>query len=76
MLQLARASRNAFSAQAKYRRLRLREIEVMYMITVDECEKADVLLKRADLQVGEVRHILTVNGTRLSDNNIRFLPWR
>ena len=47
----------------------------MYMITVDECEEADVLLKRADLQVGEVRHILTVNGTRLSDNNIRFLPW-
>ncbi|KAG6381598.1 hypothetical protein JVT61DRAFT_195 [Boletus reticuloceps] len=70
MLQLARASRGAFAAQLKYRRLRLQEIQVMHTIAVDERDEAETRLRTADAQIGEVRHILHTNGTALGDSGI------
>lgn len=54
MLQLAQASQEAFAAHAKYRRLRIQEIEVMCLIAVDEYEEAEAAIQNADRQVGEV----------------------
>lgn len=73
MLELSRASRRAFFAQVQYCRLRLQEIEVMRTIAVDECEEAEARLKRADSQIGEIRHLLHANGTALGDSGIVLL---
>ena len=62
MLQLARASREAFAAHVKYRAKRIHELDVMRIIARDEFEEAVSLVKVADLQVGELRHVLSVDG--------------
>ena len=73
MLQLARASREAFVAHAKYRCLRIQEIEVMRLIAVDEYEEAEVAVRRADHQIGEVWHLITSEGKAVGDGTTRFL---
>ena len=54
MLQLARASREAFAAHAKYQRLRIQEIEIMRLSAVDDYEEAAAVVQRADHQIGEL----------------------
>ena len=73
MLQLARASREAFAAHAKYRHLRIQEIEVMHLIAVNEYEEAEAAVQNADRQVGEVQHLLTNDGRAMGDGTARFL---
>ncbi|KAI5986598.1 hypothetical protein EDD15DRAFT_2373032 [Pisolithus albus] len=60
-LHIARATRDALAASLRYHQLRLREIELMRTMAIDECEEAEALLKAADRQVGEVKHILNCN---------------
>ncbi|KAL4062769.1 hypothetical protein V8B97DRAFT_1144880 [Scleroderma yunnanense] len=74
ILQLARASREVFAAQAKYHHLRIREIDIMRMVAVGEYEEAVANLKNADRQIGEVRHDLSSNGTALSEGKLIFSP--
>ncbi|KAH0827340.1 hypothetical protein J3R83DRAFT_3970 [Lanmaoa asiatica] len=70
LLQLARASRSTLAAHMTYRCLHLQEIEVMCTIAIDECEEAEVCLRRADKQIGEIRNVLHTNGTVLGDSSI------
>ena len=72
MLQLARASREAFAAHAKYQRLRIQEIEIMRLSAVDDYEEAAAVVQRADHQIGELRHTLTSNGRAVGDGTARF----
>ena len=46
MLELARASLDAFAANEKYRRLRICELDIMRTVAVDEFEEAVVLRKK------------------------------
>ncbi|KIJ59255.1 hypothetical protein HYDPIDRAFT_118677 [Hydnomerulius pinastri MD-312] len=74
MLELARASYDAFVANERYRRLRIREIDAMRTIAVNEHEEATSLRKRAEGQIGEIRHMLSVNGTVLLDSQLKRFP--
>lgn len=74
MLELSRASYDAFVANERYRRLRLREIDIMRAVAVDELEEAITVRKRAGGQIGEVRHILSISGTALVDNQLQHFP--
>ena len=42
----------------------------MYTIATDECEAAEASLRRAESQVGEIRHLLHSNGMALGDSGI------
>ncbi|KAI6037314.1 hypothetical protein BKA83DRAFT_18466 [Pisolithus microcarpus] len=64
-LQVARATRDALAASFRYRRLRLREIKLMRTIAIDDYEEAEALLKAADRQVREIKHILNSEGRGL-----------
>ncbi|KAH7906892.1 hypothetical protein BJ138DRAFT_1104763 [Hygrophoropsis aurantiaca] len=70
LLELARASHDAFVAKQKYQRLRLREIEALYTIAMEEYEEAALLSKKSREQIGELRHMLSINGTAQSHNGI------
>jgi len=65
MLQLARASREAFAAYAKYRLLRLHEVDVLRTIAYDDFEEAQSFVKDADRQIGELRHDMSSSGVPL-----------
>ncbi|KAI6022477.1 hypothetical protein BKA83DRAFT_4493801 [Pisolithus microcarpus] len=73
-LQLARATRDAFAAGVRYRHLRLREIELMRIMATDEYEEAEALLKAADRQIGEVKHILNCEGRGSFNIGIKIFP--
>lgn len=73
-LELARASREAFAAGVRYHRLRLREIELMRIMATDEYEEAEALLKAADRQIGEIRHILNCEGRGALNTSINMFP--
>ena len=62
MLQLARASRDAFAAYLRFHRLRVKELDMMRTIAADECEQAEVFLRKADWQIGEIKHVLDREG--------------
>lgn len=70
MLQLARASREAFAAQAKYRLLRIRELDVMRTVAHDEYEEAQFFVRDADRQIGDIRHTLSTLGVPLVDDSL------
>jgi hypothetical protein len=54
MLELARASYDAFHAEERYKHLRIHEIDAMCAIAIDEYEEAMCLRKRATGQIGEI----------------------
>jgi len=64
-LQLARASREAFAARAKYRLLRIHEADVIRTIAYDKYEEAQSLVKDVERQIGEIRHTMSSSGTTL-----------
>lgn len=66
MLQLARASREAFAAQVRLRLTRIHELDVMRTIAYDEYEEAMELLRQADRQIGEVRQAISSRGTTIA----------
>lgn len=66
MLQLARASREAFAAQVRLHRRRIHELDVMRTIAYDEYEEALKLLRQADRQIGEMRHTISSRGTSIA----------
>lgn len=74
MLELARASLDAFAANEKYRRLRIRELDIMRTVAVDEFEEAVVLRKKAERQIGEVRHMLSSGGTDVLGQQVKLFP--
>ncbi|KAF9218324.1 hypothetical protein BS17DRAFT_791691, partial [Gyrodon lividus] len=76
MLELARASYDAFLANAneRYHRQCIREIDVMRTIACDEYEEVMFQRKRVERQVGEVQHMLNVNGTALLDSQFKRFP--
>ncbi|KIJ57942.1 hypothetical protein HYDPIDRAFT_34656 [Hydnomerulius pinastri MD-312] len=76
MLQLARATRDALKAHKTYHRLRIRELDVMRTIAVDELEEAHTLFQQAEKQIGEVRHVLNENGADLSAKSARLFAGR
>lgn len=71
MLQLARASRDAFTARLQYHRLRLKELELMCSVVTDECEVAETFVKKAEWQIGEIKHILNREGGGLDEHGVR-----
>ncbi|KAH0830271.1 hypothetical protein J3R83DRAFT_1636 [Lanmaoa asiatica] len=74
MLQLARASREVFSANTKYRLTRIHELDVMRAIAHDEYEEAAALLKNADCQIEELERFLAANGTGITTLSSLNLP--
>ncbi|KAI5992718.1 hypothetical protein EDD15DRAFT_2367995 [Pisolithus albus] len=75
VLQLARASREAFAAQVRLRLRRIQELDVMRTIAYDEYEEALSLLRQADRQVGEVRHTISSAGTSIATlSSLRLSP--
>ena len=75
MLQLARASRQAFAASVKYRLSRIHELDVMRTVAHDEYEEAVTLLNKADIQVGQMHQFLVTNGTAIASlSSLRLSP--
>lgn len=75
MLQLARASREAFAAQVRLRLTRIHELDVMRTIAYDEYEEAMELLRQADRQIGEVRQAISSRGTTIATlSSLRLSP--
>ncbi|KAI6039084.1 hypothetical protein EDC04DRAFT_2895627 [Pisolithus marmoratus] len=75
MLQLARASREAFAAQVRLRLTRIHELDVMRTIAYDEYEEALELLRQADRQIGEVRQTISKRGTTIATvSSLRLSP--
>ncbi|KAI5987637.1 hypothetical protein EDD15DRAFT_2371997 [Pisolithus albus] len=75
MLQLARASREAFAAQVGLRLKRIHELDVMRTIAYDEYEEALKLLRQADRQIGELRHTISSRGMNITTlSSLRLSP--
>ena len=70
MLQLARASRDTFAAHLRYHRLRIKELDIMRVIATNRCDQAETFLKKADWQIGEIKHILDREGIGLLEEHI------
>ena len=66
MLQLAHASREVLAAKVKFRLLSIHELDVMRTIAHDKYEEAIFDLKKAESQIGEMRHVLTTRGTEIT----------
>ena len=45
----------------------------MCLIAVDEYEEAEVTVRRADHQIGEVRHLITSEGKAVGNGTTKFL---
>ncbi|KAH7914941.1 hypothetical protein BJ138DRAFT_1142634 [Hygrophoropsis aurantiaca] len=58
VLQLARATRNAFAAQEKHKKCHVKVLEVMRSIAVGELEEATKLRTAAEMYVGEIRNFV------------------
>lgn len=71
--QLARASRETVAREANYRRLRLRELEVMCKIAQGEVEEVEARLKMADIKLAEARPVLCSSGT-YTEEDLNTLP--
>lgn len=65
LLELVRASRATFTAHAKYQRLRLKELDIVRSMAIDECEEAESLLKEVEWQAGEVKNAVDQDGPGL-----------
>ena len=68
MLQLARATRDTFAAHVRYHHLRVRELDIMRTIAADQHEQAETFFKKAEWQVGEIKHILDDEGLGLLED--------
>lgn len=62
LLQLARASRATFAAREKYHRLRLKELEIMRSMGIDDCEESGTLLKESVQQLGDMKSAANKEG--------------
>ena len=69
MLQLAWASRDTFAACLRFHRLRVKELEMMCVIASNECEQAEAFLRKAEWQIGEIKHALDVEGAGLLEQS-------
>ncbi|KAH0838800.1 hypothetical protein J3R83DRAFT_7197 [Lanmaoa asiatica] len=58
MLQLAWASHDIFTAYLQFHCLSVKEFDIMHAIATNEYEQAEVFLKKADWQIGEIKHVL------------------
>jgi hypothetical protein len=70
MLELARASRDAFAAHLRFHRLRIKELDIMRVVATDRCDQAEAFLQKADWQIGEVKHILDRDGIGLLEERM------
>ena len=61
-LNLARLSRDAYTAKLQYQRIRMEELEMMKAIVEDECEETQVLLNQTERQIGQIRKQLYSSG--------------
>ncbi|KAH0831969.1 hypothetical protein J3R83DRAFT_12866 [Lanmaoa asiatica] len=62
LLQLARASCATFTARRKYHRLRLKELEILRLMAMDDCEESEALVNTGVHQLGEVKHAVNSEG--------------
>jgi hypothetical protein len=69
MLQLARASRDALAAYLRFHRLRVKELDMMRAIAANECDQAEIFLRKAEWQIGEIKHILNHEGGGLLEQS-------
>ncbi|KAF8430679.1 hypothetical protein L210DRAFT_3508208 [Boletus edulis BED1] len=69
-LQLAWASRDTFAASLRFHHLRVKELDMMRTIAANEAEQAEVFLRKAEWQIGELKHTLDVEGTGLLERSI------
>lgn len=72
MLHLARTSRNTLAARLEYHRERVRELQTMCCMAVDDCKQAEALLMKAEWQIGEIKHILDHEGIGLLEHGDLF----
>lgn len=70
MLELARASRDAFAAHLRYHRLRIKELDIMRVVATDGCDQAEAFLQKADWQIGEIKYILNRDGIGLLEDRM------
>ena len=68
MLQLACATRDTFATHVQYQHLRVRELDIMHTIAVNQHEQAETFFKKAEWQVGEIKHILNDEGLGLLED--------
>ena len=70
ILQLTWASQDSFKANLHYHRLHVKKIEIMHLIATDQCNQAEMSLKKAEWQIGEIKHILDHEGLGLLEEHI------
>ena len=74
LLQLAHASCATFAVCEKYHRLRHKELKIMHLMAMDDCEESEALSKDSVWQLGEVKNVVNKEGLGFFSRSSALFP--